>query len=189
MRLAGDDTVLHIEGEAIRLRPSLRAALRLERRFEGFGPLLQALGDGSITAAHAIIAEAGDRPVDITHPGLETLEERLDRIIPTLFTFALDLAEIEPETPGEPRIEYAETGPKVTRAEAYRQLFAVATGILGWSPTDAWAASPVEIGAALDQRLAMIRAEHGIPEPSRPGLDDQLDSAGLASLADLGAAV
>ncbi|MER2263889.1 hypothetical protein [Methylobacterium oxalidis] len=190
MRLAGDITIIKIEGEAIRLRPSLRAALRLERRFGGFRPLLADLLVGSLGALTAIIGECSEHPdpfAFITKPGPEPLAERLDRITPDLVRLVLELADTDPDGDDEPKPE--STGPKVPLAEAFATLFGLATGVLKWSPADAWAATIPEITVALEQHVALVRAQNGIAEPERAGPDNSpLDSAGLAELAALGRA-
>lgn len=186
--LAADDIVLQIDGEALRLRPSLRAAVRLDRRFAGLSSLLQGIGAGSITTLVALAVECGEPRFEavILAPSIETWADRFERITPGLVRLIFDIAEIEPEAPAGPHVELPAPVETITLAEAYAQLFAAATGILGWPPATAWSATPGEVRAALDAHLSMFRAQHGIADPKPTGPDfSPLDSAGLASLADM----
>lgn len=187
--LAADDIVLQINGEALWLRPSLRAAVRLERRFAGFSGLLQAIGEGSVTAVLALAVECGEHRFEavILAPSAETWADRFERITPALVRLVFDIAEIEPVDPERPRITFDRPAVTMTLGEAYTQLFSIATGALGWSAAQAWATPPVEIRRALETYLAVFRASHGIAEPDDvSGYDAApLDSVGLASLAGM----
>ena len=185
--LAADDTVLQIDGAALRLRPSLRAAVRLERRFGGFSGLLKAIGEGSVSALVALAVECGEPGAEaiILAPSAEPWSVRLDRLAPQLADLTLSLADVDPQAKPGPRIERPTTGRTITHAEALAELFGVATGVLGWPPATAWAATPAEIKAALDAKVRMIRAENGIPEPEDDDPFAPLDSEGLAELASM----
>lgn len=195
MPLAGDDTLVEIEGEAVWLRPSLRAGLRLERQHGGFAPLLQAFDHGNVTAIASIIAETGHHPCPIsflTQPGAEPLVARLARIAPALIALVLDLADVAPAHEIEPDPEAPTSSGRTTLADAYSDLFGIATGVLGWSPADAWSSTPAEIHAALASYMDLNRAQNGLPplKRTRSGPDDDvLDSAGLDSLRSLEGAV
>lgn len=192
MRLAGDDTILEIESEAVRLRPSLRAAMRLERHSGGYQGLLKAIGDGSVLAFSAVIAECSDllRPERfLLAPGPEPIGDRLGRITPPIVALVLDLADVAP--PSSDRAEAKPTGETITLGKAFAELFGIATGVLGWPPADAWSATPAEIWAALEAHVAMLRAQHGVTDEPEPRLgpdNSPLDSAGLAALAGMNSA-
>jgi hypothetical protein len=185
--LAQDDIVISIGAATVRCRPSLRAALRLERRFGGFRPLLEAIQGGSITAATSILTETGNHPAPadlITAPADEPLRDRLARIEPALTEIVLQLADVSPPADEIEQDAEASAPDQITMQAALIQIFGLATGVLGWSPAVAWEATPAEIWTAMDARLAMTRAAAGIPSPKRKGPDlGQLDSAGLADLA------
>lgn len=80
--------------------------------------------------------------------------------------------------------------------EAFLEMFKVATGWLGWSPMDAWNATPQEITDAFEGHIAKLKAIHGSDggEPSgnqneqqrqdniANGLDPEFDRAGLQAL-------
>lgn len=187
--LAGADTVLTIDGAALRLRPSLRAALRLERQFGGFAGLLKTIDEGSVSALVTLAVECGEAHYEavILAPSPEAWNARFERIAPQLVALVFDLADVDPQAADKPRIE--RPGDQcITLAEALEQSFGIATGILGWSPAAAWSATPAEIKAALDQHLRMLRAQHGLPDPDSEDDDpfaERSDNASLASLASL----
>jgi hypothetical protein len=55
MRLAADETMIRLDHETVHLRPTLKAALRLERRHGGFDKLARAVADGSLTVIADVI--------------------------------------------------------------------------------------------------------------------------------------
>ena len=57
MRLAETDLVICVGGEVLLLRPALRAACRLERRYNGFEPLAKAIADGTLHVIADVILE------------------------------------------------------------------------------------------------------------------------------------
>src|ERR1700754_982125 len=61
MRLADDEITIRIGQETVHLRPTLRAAFRLERRYGGFDKVIKAILDGSLTVIADVIAESSDR--------------------------------------------------------------------------------------------------------------------------------
>lgn len=186
--LAPDDITLQLDGATLRLRPSLRAAVRLERQFDGFAGLLAKITEGSVSAFVALAVECGHRRHEaaILAPSSEAWSARYARLSPQLVALTFQLADVDPQAKPGPRIERPSTGRKVTHAEALAELFGIATGVLGWSPAIAWSATPAEIKAALDAHTRMLRAQAGMPEPeSSDPFNDTLDSAGLAELAAL----
>lgn len=190
--LAADDIVLQIDGEALRLRPSLRAAVRLERRFGGFHGLLKAIGEGSVSALVALAVECGEPRHEalILAPSNESWSARLSRLAPQLAQLVFALADVDPDQADRPRIERPGTTRNISLAKALEELFSVATGVLGWSPATAWSATPAEIKAALTAHVRMLRAQNGAPDPDdEDPFSAELDSAGLAELAALGDAI
>lgn len=189
--LAADDIVVVLDGGSLILRPSLRAAIRLERRY-GFPNLLAAITDGDLTVLTAIIRETCDRDAAadmFADVGSRGLAVTLNEI--TVPCTAVVLALV-----GEPDGEPGDSsGPLVTFADHFLSLFRMATGWLGWSPDQAWNATPAEIMAAAQGRRDLISdilsAVFGAPDqpssaPSRDTRNDVLDRAGLASLRGLG---
>ena len=61
MALCDDEMEIRVEHETIVLRPTLRAAFRLERRFNGFDNLLKAIAEENISAMSAVIREGSSR--------------------------------------------------------------------------------------------------------------------------------
>jgi hypothetical protein len=165
MRLAANELVIRVGEVPLRLRPTLRAACRLERRY-GLDGLIGKIADGNLTIMADVIAESSSDPSEIPdvlcrlarmplRTGLEVLQV-------TLLRHVYALAGVDPDAPKQP----ASTGPKITFAEYHTQLFRIATGWLGWTPETAWNATPAEIEEAHQGRLEMLRALFGSKEES-----------------------
>lgn len=173
MRLA-DDTTITIAGEAVVLRPTLRAAIRLERRYGGFSKLASAIMDGSLSAASDVIGENYDHPMlanRIFDAGLDTLRE-------PLLAYVMACAGIDPDD----KPDSAQAGGKtVPFSEYLTGLYRIATGWLGWTPDTALDATPAEIQEAHKGRVDMLRAIFGDPAtvvPESPlSLDDKFKMA------------
>lgn len=90
------------------------------------------------------------------------------------------------------------TGKQVTWAEVFAALYGRATGWLGWTPEQAWNATPTEIDRAYRAHLEKLKAIHGggsdekEPDPEQAerniaaGLDPEFDRAGLQALKSSG---
>lgn len=62
MQLAADEITIRVASEVIVLRPSLRAALRIERHFGGFENAVKAILEENVTAMAYIIHESAEEP-------------------------------------------------------------------------------------------------------------------------------
>lgn len=167
MILAHDDIAVTIAGETVYLRPSLRAAMRLERRY-GFAQLYRDIQDGKLSTYAAVIGEF------TAHPYLETnvWDAGLDALRPKLIAFLLALAGTDDDASDAPKSD----GPMIPHREYFTRLYRLGTGWLGWSPEVTWNATPAEITEAYKGRVAMLRAMLGSPEQeakSAFSLDDK----------------
>ena len=179
-----------------RLRPSLRAATTLERLHDGLAPLFAHLEAFHLGTVHAVIRASAADP-DAADAFLEAHADAPLRAFRDL-TLApiLDmLAGLIPDTGTKDSAETSKpSGPPRPWSEAYRDLYSYATGWLGWTPAEAWAATPTEIARAFAAHLDMLRAVHGgeasdeASDPSQRadnealGLDPTFDRKGLAKL-------
>lgn len=154
MRLASEDIVITIANTPVVLHPSLRAAIRLAREHNGFGDVFLGVMNGRLEIMQELVREgtnshaiAADFNLDIQYQGLGRV---LARTQSALLAFTLALSghdpEAKPSTPGStmPILAY------------YERLFAIATGWLGWTPEQAWEATPAEIIAAKQGRTDLI---------------------------------
>jgi hypothetical protein len=158
MRLAADPITVSSLRETVELRPSLRAATRLARRYAGYADLFQGVIDGNLTVIADLIVEgsgdrrfAGDVLFDIERVGLARWHK--DHV-GKLAEFVLALVghdDTDTPTAGEP----------IPFEQYHTQLFKIAAGQLGWPPEDAWNASPAEIIAAYEGRCDLLRAIYG----------------------------
>lgn len=178
MKLAQDETRITLGNEVITLRPTLRAALRLERRFGGFDKMLRSLMDGSISTMVAIVAEGSNNDaraitlIDTLHtlPLYRVIETLTD----ALLAFVLVLAGIDPEAE-LPKDDKARQASRMTFADYHAKLFRLATGWLGWAPDDAWRATPAEITEAYAGRVEMLQAIFGGGSKEQTRSDVSLD--------------
>src|SRR5690606_40333271 len=74
------------------------------------------------------------------------------RLTNAMAEFVLAIAGIDPNdpTPAKP------SGKPADPEQVFAQLFSIATGWLGWTPEEAWNATPAEIIAAKGGRTEMI---------------------------------
>jgi hypothetical protein len=160
MRLADDQTAICLGFETIHLRATLRAAFRLERFYEGFHNLSEAIALGHVAAFADLIREASDDPKAVdyyfeyvaSNPMLVSimeLREPLLKFIPILSGT---------DAKGG---DTASSGPRITFEEYHTKLFRIATGWLGWTPEQAWNATLAEILEAHQGRTEMLASIFG----------------------------
>lgn len=184
MRLA-EDIVVTIGLRPVRLHPSLRAATLLERKFGGFDKLLAQIADGRLSAMVEVVSASSDRADILAALAGVPLITILPTLIAQTSKHVLALAGFNYDAPKSANT----TGKRITFAEHHESLFRIATGWLGWSPKQAWDASPAEILAAYQGHLEKLRAIHGGAEPEATTPNNaELDRAGLGRLKALRAA-
>lgn len=155
MRLADDITIV-IAGEEIQLRPSLRYAIRLERREGSFQKLLKEVMDGSLTAACDVIRD---------HTDLDFLENRILDALPTLnaplMHYIAQCAGVDGDDAPAKASKVGKPAKSVPFREYLHSLFKLGTGWLGWTPDETLDATPAEIQLAYEGRLDMLKAIYG----------------------------
>ncbi len=141
-------------GDRSLLSPSLRAALRLTRHYGGFGPILLGIQEGSVSVIGRVIGECSPVSAALAdlfdHPG-RSLASRIAELRPIATELVAALLGTDPdqERHQDDQLEDHHAQEKPTSfADQYEQLFGFATGILKWSPSEAWNATPGEIIAA-----------------------------------------
>lgn len=156
MAKLADIITVSIGGEAIELRPSLRFAIRLERRPGSFAGLLREIMDGSLTAACEIIRDHADIPM------LETriLDNGLDPLREPLVRYVLALTGMD-DTPEPANDNGRAKGKSQPFGEYLAGLYKTGTGWLGWTPQETLDATPAEIMLAHEGRMSMLKAIFG----------------------------
>lgn len=157
MRLASDDILIGLSPTlTIKLVPTLRAAYRLERKYDGFDKLFRLVSGGNLSAIAAVIREgAGDDAVirhSLDHMPVST---GLDCMALPCLRFILALSGADDAA------EKGATGKPVPFDEHHANLFRIGTGWLGWTAEDTWNASPAEILEAYKGRTEMLAAIFG----------------------------
>jgi hypothetical protein len=175
MALADSEITITFGGERIVLRPSLRAAMRLVRQFDGFDNLLRGIAEQDTRAMSALIEECAEYPSNsltdfLTYDTRKSLAHKLASLVEPLFQLVLALAGLDLDALDE---DAAKTDDDVVPyVEHFERLFGLATGWLGWSPEDAWDATPAEITAAYNARVDMLKAIFGAGE-EKPKANDE----------------
>ena len=189
-------TIAH-DGNTVALRPTLRAAATLEARY-GFPALDRALNDLNFTIiSHIILSCAITRqdaaafltshPERPLFPFFMAVRQPLAELI-SMFMPAFD-PKAKPSTG---------SGKPMPWADAYADMYAGATGWLGWTPETAWNSTPTEISRAMSAHFdrlvttgVLTRTEKQDAKAADPeqaarneaaGLDPEFDRAGLQAL-------
>ncbi len=161
MRLAQDEITINLDHETIYLRPSLRAAFRLELRHGGFDKIIKGIADGNLGIMSDIIRESSDPRSAFADflDGIDALPMGLaiERISEPLIAHVMALAGVDGDATNEP----APGAERIPFAEYHTKLFRLATGWLGWTPADAWEATPAEITEAYKGRRELLSAMFG----------------------------
>lgn len=177
---------IRMHAQEFEFRATLRAAFLLERKYDGFESLFTDIIAGKFTAIWNVLhVTAKD---DATRDRLRAMRSKPLNIWQStelnwlLLGVVLALAGVDPDRDEAP---IATPEVKITYREHFEDLYRKATGWLGWSPEQAWNATPFEIVEAMKGRGEFLRATHGVSEDNdnRPGDDaDVLDRAGLDEL-------
>ena len=198
-RRAFEQVEVSFGGNTVALHPSLRAATILEARY-GFPALFRALDELNLTIIADTILSASSSGQD----GAAFLSGHLGGpLSPFFLAVRQPLAELISMFLPAP-VQSLDTAPRTDKPlpwpEFYAGLYDVATGWLGWTPEQAWNATPTEISRAYAAHVEKLKAIHGSSEddkgkPSRKphdheqaarnvaeGLDPEFDRAGLQAL-------
>lgn len=172
MAKLADAITVSVGGEAIKLRPSLRFAIRLEHRPGSFSGLLRDIMDGSLSAACEIIRDHADIPL------LETriLDNGIDQFRDPLVRYVMALAGMD-DTPEPANDNGKAKGKSQPFGEYLSGLYKIGTGWLGWTPEVTMDATPAEIMLAHEGRMSMLKAIFGSSDdtPAKPQSDISLD--------------
>jgi hypothetical protein len=189
MRLADDEvTITFPSGRVFVLRASLRAAFILYRKYGSYAALSNAIVGGTLGAyCDVITAACTDREELVRFRATTDMIALRDAILDNrdkLLEFVLMLAGGKPsgDQPSEP-------AKPITFDDYHTKLFRIATGWLGWSPTDAWNATPAEIINAQQGRLEMLSAIFGSKKDETIDASDANERAKLNALGDLSVTV
>lgn len=185
MRLAQNEIKINLDHETIYLRPSLRAAFRLESRHDGFDKIIKGIADGNFSIMADVIRESSDPRSSLANflDGIDALPMRIaiERISEPLIAHVMVLAGADGDASNEPKSD----AERIPFAEYHTKLFRLATGWLGWSPTDAWEATPAEITEAYKGRIEMLGAVFGGGKKDPITKPDQSVRRRLNALGDL----
>lgn len=160
-RLAHDEITLEHGGNAVTLRPSLRAVARLEAKFS-FETLFRNVYEFNLTTIREIILTASQSRQDAAAFLSSLSEKPLSLIYAVVAAPVTDLCNAF--IPADEPDSKPATGKPIPWPEVYRELYRTATGWIGWQHADAWAATPTEINEAYVGHIAKLKAIHGSDE-------------------------
>lgn len=159
MRLADDHIAIRLDNETIHLRPTLRAAFLLCNAYGDFHNLVERIAECNLTAYADLIKHGGGN--DATNAFLAFVARAkiigMMDIRNELLEFVLILSGAKHREPEDK----ASTSEPIPFEEYHTRLFRIATGWLGWTPDQAWNATPTEILEAHKGRLEMLAAIFG----------------------------
>ncbi len=184
-RPAYEEVTIANGGSTVTLRPTLRAAVTLEARY-GFPALFRALDECDLTIVSEIILTCAPKRQDAAaflfgivgrplSPFFSTAQAPLYQLI-SMLTPAPILNAKPANNPGKP----------LPWTDYYAALYEHAAGWLGWTPEQAWSATPTEIDRAHAGHIAKLKAIHGSDKDEKqavtPDPDASLDRNALESL-------
>lgn len=142
-------------GNTVTLRPTLRAAVTLEARY-GFPAMFRSLEEGNFTIISEIILTTVNSRQDgaaflASHPS-----GPLSSFIGPARIPLAELVSMLIPAPDPQAINVRPSGKSVAWGEYYADLYEKATGWLGWTPEQAWNATPTEIDRAYTGHIAKL---------------------------------
>ena len=167
--LAHDDVTIEA-GLSVVLRPTLRAAMRLERRFAGFETIFRDLEELKLSTFAAIIEECAVDPMAasafMAHIASKPIGVTLHNLQGPLIALSLQLtgASIDDDPVEKPK---SKAPSRTSFAQSLEKLFEAGTGWIGWTPAETWQSTPAEIIAAYSGLCEKLRAIHGAAEPPK----------------------
>jgi hypothetical protein len=192
MRLAGDDISVMVGSERFTtLKPTLRAATRLERQLDGYEALCARILAGNFSLIISIIVETSATPITTAQIHAALQDRPLGEHLPDLMHAALSIvAKLAGHDADAPDAASNSNNNRTSYRQLHRELFRIAAGNLGWSPDQAWNATPAEILEAYRGRNDLLRSIFGgsdsdgetQAQASAPSIDGKLDRAGLDKL-------
>jgi hypothetical protein len=189
MRLANDIIAIPLGSHAVRLRPSLRAAIRLHAQHD-LRKLAAGIIEGHFGMVADLIMEGTDH--ETAHHLVRAISAKgakfLPELVEPLLAFILALLGSDHSTANETSTDKADTTADQPDwiAPYLEDLFGIGTGWLGWSPAETMAATPNEIIVANRAHLAKLKAIHGAAD--KPANDPREEvspdevKAGIAKL-------
>lgn len=168
MPLATDIVIEAGSLQPVTLRPSLRAAMRLEREY-GFPKLSRGIAEGSYSVLANIVRECSRTRDDANAIlSIRPIGKLIEVLTIPCQHLILALAGYDSDS----KPKEASTSKSIPFAEHFESLFRIASGNLGWTPDAAYAATPAEIIAAFEGRADLLRSIFGGTKP-----EEQTDPA------------
>ncbi|QND20390.1 hypothetical protein HB774_09925 [Rhizobium leguminosarum bv. viciae] len=184
-RPAYEEVTIAHGGNTVTLRPTLRAAATLEER-HGFPALFRAPFDLNLTIVSDIILTAACSDRRSAAAFLSSLSGK--PLFPFFMAVRQPLADlVSMFMPAHDPQAKPSTGTDkpMPWPDAYRMLYRIATGAVGWTPEAAWNATPSEITEAYVGKFGNGEKQSDPEQAAQNealGLDPEFDRAGLRAL-------
>ncbi|MFC3169414.1 hypothetical protein [Paracoccus fontiphilus] len=168
------ETVLEHDGAVVTLRASLRAAVTIDNLPGGFPQVWKQIAQQSLSQIRAVIlATATDRQ-DAQHVLAATADKPLASFLADAQAACLAvlaaLIKAGDDSAAEAPSQGRASDKPMPLSEYFKTLYQFATGWLGWSPSDAWSASPAEIEAAFEAHIdRLVKLTPGLSEIQATG--------------------
>lgn len=185
MRLVSEDIVIDHGGNAVRLRPSLRAAYLLEAKHT-FGHVVQGILDLNVAIMADIIAatsgDPGARRILVAKIDANGVRDLQHLVLP-FHELIADCYGVrsDQEHRSETRARQNK-GKPFDLKEALGEVYAVATGFLGWTPEAALNATPLQIVEASNFKQRMLSGNKDADHDPRDDVSEEEVQAGIAAL-------
>lgn len=157
-----EEVTIRHDGHVVTLRPSLRAAVTIERLHGGWEGTLLRLSQfhhatmWALIRASAVSQKAAEALlIYMCDIPLQRVEAALAAPLRELCTLFLATSSGEADRSDAPPVSWQ---------DAYAQLFRIGTGWLGWAPAETWAATPNEIAQAFEGKVAQLKAMNGVSD-------------------------
>jgi hypothetical protein len=153
---ASDEITLTHAGASVRLRPSLRAASILAQE-PGFEALFRGIEEFHVGTVTDVIRMTATDWQDVTTFLDSLVGKPLINFVTTAKSPLMDLARAFIPA-ADSTAKGKAGGTPMTWPEVYREFYNKATGWLGWTPRQAWEATPNEINSAYRAHVSMLKA-------------------------------
>ncbi len=147
-------------GSTVTLRPSLRAAATLEARY-GFPALFRALDECDLIIVSEIIPTCAPKRQDAAAFLSGVVGRPLSSFFSSVQAPLYQLVSMLTPAPASNAKPVTDPAKPLPWADYYAALYEHATGWLGWTPEQAWNATPTEIDRSYAGHIAKLKAIHG----------------------------
>jgi hypothetical protein len=166
------ETILEHDGAVVTLRASLRAAVAIDNMPGGFPATWKQIARQSLAAMRAVILAAAPDQRDAQRFLMRICDKPLVSFIPQAQAACLAILASYVSNTAEAAESRTPSAEALALRAYFHELYGYATGWLGWTPAETWAASPLEIEAAFTAHAdRLVKLTPGLSNPDQPQAD------------------